>query len=142
MRTKEQIITKIPEILKHDLFGWNLPDYLEFLSFEEVRSLGVLKENVDCSDWPEPRPLTEEEVRRRMSEYMPFAWGKANNCRGISASRSIDHFRNWLWLLGEDELAAEIEDYEYYGKPQLRKVCNFLGLDADQWDDGERVNRG
>lgn len=50
------------------------------------------------------------------------------------------HYHNWLWLLGEDELANSLLDYEHYGKPHLVKICEYLGLDSSQWDDGLRVN--
>ena len=71
---------------------------------------------------------------------MGFAWDKANNRRGLSSGRSIDHMRTWLWLDGKDDLAEQIEDYEYYGKPQLVAVCNEYGIDWKQYDDGEWVN--
>ena len=71
---------------------------------------------------------------------MAFAWGKANGRRGLSAGRSLAHYSAWLWLVGNEELAEEIRKYQFHGKPQLIKICEFLGLDAAQWDDGERTD--
>jgi hypothetical protein len=71
---------------------------------------------------------------------MDFAWDKANNGRGISANRSIAHYQAWLWLLGVEWCDTLMDDYEFYGKPQLIRICEYLGLDPKQWDDGERVN--
>ena len=73
---------------------------------------------------------------------MEFAWDKANNCRGISASRSIDHYSVWIWLLGDEDKLSDIRDYEYYGKPQLVEICELYGWDHSKWDDGVRTNVG
>lgn len=75
-----------------------------------------------------------------MIEYMPFAWEKANNCRGLSAGRSLAHYTAWLWLDGDNEIWPTLEDYEYYGKDKLVEICNYLGIDSKQWDDGIRKN--
>jgi hypothetical protein len=75
-----------------------------------------------------------------MHDYMSFAWDKANNCRGLSAGRSIDHMKAWLWLLGESEMAAKIAHFSHYGKPQLRAICERFGWDWRAWDDGEWRN--
>ena len=40
----------------------------------------------------------------------------------------------------KSDLAEEIREYQAYGKPQLVKICEFLGLDAAQWDDGVRTD--
>jgi hypothetical protein len=67
---------------------------------------------------------------------MPFAWEKANDCRGLSANRSIEHMTAWLWMLGDD-LADKMDGlYEYYGKPCLRAICEKYGCKWQQWDDG------
>jgi len=76
---------------------------------------------------------------------MPFAWEKANGCRGISASRSLRHMVAWLWLDGQDEFLEkwnDLRDYEYYGKPQLIAICELYGIDWKKFDDGVRTNIG
>ncbi len=85
-------------------------------------------------------PSSDESIRKEAVDYMEFAWDKANNFRGLSAGRSMDHFTSWLWLLGDNEIWSSLQQYEYYGKDNLRRICEFLGLDADQWDDGVRLN--
>ena len=137
MRTQEEIVTRIQERFEVDTFGFEVYEYIKALDYKHAKP--YLKPEVTKSMW-KPLFKTDKDVRNKMINYMPFAWEKANSSRGISAYRSICHYTAWLWLLGEEKMAEEIQCYEYYGKPQLRRVCEFLGLDADKWDDGVRVN--
>jgi hypothetical protein len=70
---------------------------------------------------------------------MDFAWEKANNCRGLSAMRTMTHYKAWLWLLGQDGF-DDLENYSHYGKDNLVRICKFFDLDPKKWDDGRRVN--
>ena len=133
MRTQEEILKRIERRKKHDFFNFETPYYIYALTYENAQK--YLKPEFDGKDW---KPSVEEDTRKEAIEYMPFAWEKANNCRGVSASRSISHYIAWLWLLGEN--FDDIEDYEYYGKPQLIRICEHFGLDHKQWDDGVRTN--
>jgi hypothetical protein len=61
-----------------------------------------------------------------MRDYMEFAWGKADDHRGLSAMRSVEKFKAWVWLLGNDKLVEFCEDddhYAYYGAPVLQRIC-------------------
>jgi hypothetical protein len=109
---------------------------------------------VVCAPWPVaalyakpemqanwvPQSRKRGDVIARMAEYMPFAWQKANDCRGLSAMRSMMHFRAWTWLAGDDLPDALFEDYGFYGKDVLVRLCELYGWDHRQWDDGRRVN--
>ena len=140
MRTKEEILERIRERRECDIFGFELTEYLSALSKEDAEVLKgeVLKPDADLSGW-EQTLKTGEDVWQVMVEYMPFAWDKANGCRGISAERSLAHYKAWLWLIEED-WDDRLSDYEFYGKDQLVEICKFLSLDPNQWDDGVRVN--
>lgn len=79
----------------------------------------------------EPDPLTEEAVIEEMRGYMEFALGKAYNERGISASRSVWKYVQWLWVLEDKELLAFAEDddnYPMYGMPVLQRICDKYGF--------------
>jgi len=39
------------------------------------------------------------------------------------------HYIGWLWLMGEDKFDNLMIDYNFYGKPQLVEICEFLDLD-------------
>ena len=86
-----------------------------------------------------------EAVRKVARDYLDFAWEKANNCRGISAGRSIDHFIAWMWLSGDEDCMEGVE-YRNYGKQILVAVSECLGvdwkkLDDDEWGDEEYGNK-
>ncbi len=137
MRTQEEIVARIKAREANDVFGFEVSEYVDYLDFEHAHP--YLKEGVTEDEWEGPRSLTE--VKDAMKDYMEFAWGKANGCRGISASRSISHYVAWMWLDGQTEIADTLEDdYEFYGKPQLVQICEYLGIDHKQWDDGRRSN--
>ena len=82
------------------------------------------------------RPPIEFYVKGDMFAYLPFAWDKANHCLGLSAARSMEHMSSWLWLLGHDRASEQVLEYDLYGKPWLRAVCEAFGWDWRQWDDG------
>jgi hypothetical protein len=137
MRTIDEIVAKARDTSRADLFGTKVGDIIEWLPFDRAREW--LKETATADDWAKagfPRPLTNESVVQEIVAYMPFAWDKANNNRGLSAGRSICHMQAWLWLLGADEAAETIENYRLYGKPQLRSICEALGINWQALDDG------
>jgi hypothetical protein len=141
MRTPQEIKEQMLHWSKSDFIGVMRSDLLEFLPYEHAKIL--LKEGVTAEQWNEVyKAPTDETVKAKMIDYMEFAWTKANGCRGISAARSMQHYKVWTWLLGSEVYTRfhDLEDYEFYGKDNLVKLCEFLGLDAKQWDDGHRVN--
>ena len=133
-KTQQEILNRMKEVEKDDFFGHQRRDLLSYLDFENAKPF--LKEGVTASDW-EIESRTPKEV---MVDYMPFAWEKANDKRVRSASRSMEHYMTWLWLDGDETLYKTLDDYEFYGKPQLIEICKYLGVDHLQWDDGIREN--
>ena len=135
MRTDQEIIDRINARKEADFFGFELTDLLIRLPFELAKPF--LNPDVKGEDW-KVQPRDRDSVLKEMLEYMPFAWGKANNCRGLSAVRSMCHYMAWVWLAGDD--LGDLTDYQYYGKDNLVKICDHYGWDSSQWDDGERTN--
>ena len=135
-RTQDEILARIKELEPKDFFGDQCSDLVQFLTFENAKPW--LKEGVTSEQWQQ---LTDPV--KCIRDYMKFAWGKANDCRGLSARRSVQHMQAWVWLDGKDELADRLEDvYEFYGKPCLVLVCQEYGidwkeLDNDSWVDYE-----
>lgn len=140
MRTQQEIIGRIRVRHKEDIFGFEWHEYMMALTPDSLGKLRgeVLKADADMVDW-QPSFTCDDDILKAAREYMPFAWGKANGCRGLSAGRSLSHYQAWLWLLGEDKF-DDIDDYQFYGKDELVRICELLGLDASQWDDGVRRN--
>ena len=137
MRTQTEILDRYKERKERDFLGFEVDCYISYLDFENAKPF--LKKGTPAADW---KPAEFSELKQIMVDYMPFAWDKANNCRGLSASRSISHYVAWLWLYGSPlcDVIADIKDYEFYGKDKLILICGYLGLDPKQWDDGHRVN--
>jgi len=101
-----------------EMFGWMRNTVAEFNpdSYKPEYKSG-------CPD------LTKRNVIEKMKNYISFAWGKANDKRGISANRSIDHFKGWLWLLGDEKGIDYLKaNYAPYGKPGLAYVCKKYGF--------------
>lgn len=139
MRTEDEIVNQIKEIEKSgfDFFGVMRGDLLQYLPLE--KAIPFLSSRPAPDKWMQ-RAVDVESIKHQIASYMDFAWNKANECRGLSAGRSIQHIQAWLWMLGEEQASREIEDYSQYGKPQLRAICEHFGLDWKQWDDGNWRN--
>lgn len=137
MKTDQEIKARIRELESTDFFGFIRSDLIEYLPFDDAKE--YFKEGVTSDQWT-PRPRDHASVVAQILDYMPFAWDKANNCRGLSAGRSLNHMQAWLWAAGEDAAAEGIDDYSMYGKPQLRAICEHFGWDWRQWDNDEWTN--
>lgn len=136
MRTDEEILQRIESRSEADWLGTEKSDLVHRLPFDKAKPF--LKPETTPEEWGEPSPRDRESIITVMLDYMPFAWGKANDCRGISAGRSMSHYMAWAWLAGDD--FGELGDYEYYGKENLVRICKHYGWDSAQWDDGVRTN--
>lgn len=140
MRTQEEIVSRINSSESEDFMGTQRSDLLGFLEFQNAKEF--LKPEATEEDWAKVYKSTDADVKKEMLDYMEFAWGKANDMRGLSAGRSIDHYTAWIWLLGDEELQKKFEEteYEHYGKEKLIVVCEHFGWDYKKWDDGVRTN--
>ena len=143
-RTQDEIVARIRTRKNHDFLGFEVVEYVNYLDYAHAKEF--LKRKSTEKQWGEVEAKSPENV---IKDYMPFAWDKANGCRGISASRSIEHMVAWLWLDGKDWLEKDYdENYQYYGKPQLVRVCEEYGidwraLDNDRWrnsEDGKAIS--
>lgn len=133
MKTQEEIKKYIEEHSK-DPFDFSIEDLSCYLPWKDAKKYFV-KDYVEAVDnGTKKYEIDTKTGKENIIEYMDFAWDKANNCRGLSAARTINHMANWLWLDGYDALAEEIRDYSYYGKPQLVKICELFDIDWKQYD--------
>ena len=134
MKTADQIVERIKEInAEANLFDFQPDTLMEFLTFEQAKPF--LKDEATADKWGDVTPLTEADVLNKMREYMnEYGIDKAENHRGLSAGRTIDRFRAWLWLLGDDELLAfadEDRNYKNYGAPILMRICKKYELASE-----------
>lgn len=146
MRTQEEIIERIEQKKQLDIFGVHVGRLCHYLTWENAKPY-YQEEWIKKVESGEEKygqgELTRDNVIAEIAQYMPFAWDKANNCRGLSAGQSIEHMNALCWLLGEDDLVEKMEDpgeYYNYGKPLLEIICEKFELDWKQWDNGYRGN--
>jgi hypothetical protein len=134
-RTSAEIKARYQEVSQHflDFQGSDLLPYMDYADAKPFLKDGVTEEQlIEARD--DGGPL------KAALDYLPFAWEKANNCRGLSAGRSVDHLKAWLWLAGYDIDADFDARYEYYGKPILVTASELLGFDWRKEDDGKWRN--
>lgn len=125
MRTPQEILDRIQEVGPSDFMGIIRNDLVDFLEFKHARQF--LKETAIEKEWSEHyKKPTVENVKCAMRNYLDFAFKKAEDERGISAARSMDHYSAWIWLLGEEERFGNLQDYDRYGMPHLNNIKDFL----------------
>jgi hypothetical protein len=134
-RTPDEIVARIEEVGPQDIFGHQVNDLVEFLPYD--RAIRFLKEGITSEDWGARRQETPAELVR---DYLPFAWEKANECRGLSAGRSLEHMKAWLWLDGLDKVLPRLSNYDCYGKGQLVLISEIYGYDWYSVDNGVWTN--
>lgn len=141
MRTADEIAEHYAATKADDVLGFRGGVLLPYLTTEQLKPF--VKPDADLSDWT-PCPLDEAEALSDMRHYMEFAWGKARDHRGISASRSTEKMQAWLWLLEREDVldAVRITTYQNYGAPQLRVICELMGFLIPEGSDLERMSRG
>ncbi len=132
MKSQLEIKNRIKRIQEKDLFGFESSSLVDFLNYENAKE--YLKPECTEDEWNKHyKRATKKNIKLEILDYMPFAWEKANNCRGVSANRSLMHMKAWFWLLDEK---LDLKDYKWYGKPQLKKICEKFGWDWKQWHNG------
>lgn len=128
MRTRDEILKRFNEV--NDFFGTQQGDLLSFLPFEDakphLKEEYVAKVEAGEEKWV---PLTDP--KKEILEYLGFAFQKAEDQRGLSAIRSMCHFKAWIWLEDEkfyNEISVDMEsEYEDYGMSILNKIAAHYG---------------
>jgi hypothetical protein len=98
---------------------------LQFLPVENWKALGFSLK--DGAEVPTPTPLTRETVLENLANDLEFAFEKAHNKRGISASLMGDVIKMWMWILDDEELMRPPE-WSDYGIAYLERVAKKYSL--------------
>lgn len=133
MKTSNELAQVFRTIEATDMLGFFGSVLIPRLEYNDAK--GWLSDDVTLSEWLEVQanvPMSQEAIIEEMRDYMEFAWGKCEEERGISASRSIDKFSAWLLILNDDlwEELRTGNDYSPYGAPLLAKVSQKFGFNA------------
>ena len=146
MRTQEHIVERIGQIKEMDWLGTQQGDLAIYLDTNRVKEF--CKADADLSDWKQEE-ITREGVIKKILEYLDFAFEKAIDHRGISASRSIKHMQAWLWLLEDNELldfAETNSNYRNYGVPILKTIATKydkpMPNEILNWENGKKCELG
>ena len=127
MRTQEEILARFEK--SDDFFGTQKGDLLSYMEFEFAKP--YLKEDyVKKVESGEEKWEVSTDPKKEILEYLDFAYEKAENERGLSAGRSMLHFKTWIWLDDEkfyNKVIDLIDNYTNYGIPALNKISEHYG---------------
>jgi len=134
MRTQEEILERAKNA--NDIFGTQLGDLVPYMEFENAKQF--LKEDyVDKIESGEDVWNMLSNPKEEILDYLEFAYEKAEDERGLSASRSMLHFKTWIWLDDEvfyNKVIGLIDNYTNYGIPALDEISKHYGFVREKQD--------
>jgi len=142
MRTNQEILDHYRKIEDEDFFGYAAAILLCRLPFEAAREFLIA--DAKSENW-KTEQADEQTILSEMKSYMKFAWRKVIDHRGVSALRSVEKMKAWLWLMGDDELLYSVntdENYTQYGAPILMRICEKYGFEIPQNNAIKRMSQG
>jgi hypothetical protein len=119
MLTKDQIIEQIRNGKESECIDGR--DFCRLAVFFSEDELPLLEVELKEGESHEPVQYTEESVLTWLEKDLDFAFEKALDQRGLSASSMYEVVKMWLWIL-EDDL-QHFEEYAQYGLPLLKAVA-------------------
>jgi len=140
MRTVGEVAAFYQGAKDRDMFGSIAGILVPFLPFDLARPF--LEAGSTKEEWERdgvPYPLVREFILEQLKDYMDFAWEKAEDHRGLSALRSHEKMKAWLWLLEDEEtlrFAATDKNYNPYGAPILAAISKKYGFPIPE---GKRI---
>ena len=135
MIKQEEILNFMQETKDKDILGVMRNDCVECLDYDAAKE--YLKDNITEEKWSKIQVKSDKDLLKQIKEYLPFAWEKAQDKRGISASRSVQHFKTWVYIYGDKEFydkITEMEDADYvpYGIPILECVEKWIESEVEK----------
>lgn len=134
-RTQDEIFNRIKDNSGLGFCAEVLVSYLNWDKSKEFYKKEFITE-VEEGKKPHPEIITDiYETVQDMLDYLIFGYMKALDKRGLSAGRTIEKLKNWLWLLGRDDLKQIVGDdelYNPYGMPALIALTEKLGLEVPE----------
>ena len=116
------------------LDGRDISRLAMFIPEERLEEIGVeLKEKYKGKH--KAIPFTRENVLEQLKDDLDFAFEKALDRRGISASLMFDVIKMWNWILEEGLEDWSDNDYAQYGLPLFKATAVKYGFDNPIGDD-------
>ena len=107
-----------------------LDELVKFLPHDMARvyiSSSTTADDWDSNQWLNAAPVAV--VERARAYNNDTAWRGVHRHQPLLAERTWMNIRVWAWLMGEEELLAEIEKAEMFpvfGAPALKRFCDFF----------------
>lgn len=130
IRTQEEIKERFDQA--DDLFGTQKGDLISYMTFENAKPY-LKEEYVKQVESGEEKWEQSTDPKKEILEYLDFAYEKAEGERGLSAGRSMLHFKTWIWLESKEfynEIIDLIDNYTSYGIPVLDKISEHYEWEA------------
>lgn len=127
MRTQKEIMERFEKA--DDLFGTQKGDLIDYMTFENAKPYLQEKYSAKVESGEEKWEM-KTDPKKEILDYLDFAYDKAEGERGLSAGRSMLHFKTWIWLddkLFYNEVIDLIDNYTNYGIPALDKISEHYG---------------
>lgn len=124
MKTIKEILDnyKEYEVFLDDRFGVRL---CQFLTIEEMGTLGFVYNDTEKAKAHEPKEWTEENILAQLKKDVEFGWEKACDERGISANLMYEVVKSWCKVL--ENKFADFDCYAPYGEPLFMAVAGEYG---------------
>lgn len=132
MKTQEEILERYNSAESEDMWGTQRLDLISLMTYENAKphlTPDYIK-SIEDGTCPEYEKWTTLDVKAQIIDYLPFAYEKARTGRGLSAERSMHHYRTWIWAEDDDfyyEILPFIDDYDDYGIKALDMIAKHYG---------------
>lgn len=136
MKTLQQILEQYKSETLDDR---DLSRLAQFLTVEQIESLGMSFNNEDAKKAHTPKEFTRENVLAQLQKDVEFGFEKALGGRGISSSLMFAVVKMWCWIL--EEGLEDFDDYPMYGLPLFKAVAVKYGFDNPIGDDCGNENQ-
>lgn len=130
-RTQEEILKRFNKV--DDIFGTQKGDLIACMPFDAARPF-LNEEYVEEVEQGKETWEQSTDPVKEILDYLPFAYGKAEGERGLSANRSILHMITWIWLTGDEEFYEKVNkewetNYHSYGIDILDMISEKYGFE-------------
>ncbi len=106
-----------------------------FMTAEQIDAAGMSFKTPEARAEHSPVSFTEDNVLTCLERDIEFAFDKALDKRGISASLMVYVVAMWVAVLEADVGKSPVDDYAQYGLPYLKAVAVHFGFDNPIGDD-------
>lgn len=133
LRTQIEIVERARKVQKQFPFGgMTYGDLVSYLSFEHAKEF--LVDGATQKDWDD-LAYTTDAVLEEMRDYVEFTCGKIQGDRGLSIGRAMQHYENWLFLLGNDDRVGIVQTKSEgeYASNVIDIICEVFEFKQPDW---------